>query len=489
MRSSLFWFWTVFSACTGQRDEAGTAGAPAEAPPAQTRPPDIVLVVVDTLRADHLGLYGHERPTSPNLDALAARGVWFSRAYAQSGWTLPSFTSLFTGLLPHEHRVGRDPFDPKRYGRLPQERVTLAELLSQAGYATGAIANNTFLAPEFALNQGFSNYNWVGAANNEHRSASETVTLGMDWLKEQQSPSFLLLHFMEPHADYAPAPDVRGTFAPVADPPVTVPFSPNAEQWILWHAGRDAPSAEIQDYVRRLYDEEILSVDKAIGALVAQLDAEKRWDHTALIVTADHGEELWDHGGFEHGHTLYGELTRVPLVAAGKVRGSGEVKTVVQHVDLFQGILALAGVPQPPGTHGADLFSIAAAGPYASPRLAVSENILYGPEQIAIVDDHYRLDINLMANFGEVWRVDARGLEGERLQGEEQAREGERLSQALARVRGSLLPVQAVEGPEVPSVEVFQQLRALGYVEGDLPEPEAPSPEAPSPSAPAPSAP
>ena len=187
--------------------------------------PDIVLVVIDTLRADHLGCYGHERPTSPNLDAMAGAGLRFARAYAHSGWTLASFTSLFTGLLPHQHRVGRAAADVSQFGRLAPEVVTLAEAVGAAGYTTAAVMNNTFLAPEFGLNQGFGdNYLWHGATNDAHRSADETVTMALDWLGQQQAPAFLVIHMMEPHLDYAPPADIRGTFTPIV-PPFHVPLS------------------------------------------------------------------------------------------------------------------------------------------------------------------------------------------------------------------------------------------------------------------------
>ena len=146
---------------------------PAAAPP---DPPDIVLVIVDTLRADHLGFAGHSRATSPNMDALAASGATFTRAYSQSGWTLASVSSLLTGLLPHEHLAVRDSVERDRYGVLSPDTVTLAEALRTAGYATGAVVNNAFLAPVFQLNQGFDTYDWQGAWPDHHRSAADTVT-------------------------------------------------------------------------------------------------------------------------------------------------------------------------------------------------------------------------------------------------------------------------------------------------------------------------
>ena len=168
--------------------------------------PDIVLVIVDTLRSDHLGCYGYERNTTPNIDAVASEGLQFMRAYAQASWTLPSFVSLWTGLYPHEHRVGRAPDVLDVFGALPPERVTLAEQLQAAGYATGAVINNTFLAPEFGVHQGFGDYMYRGADNTDFRSAAATNDRALSWLsKVEEKPAFLVVHYMEPHMDLIPA--------------------------------------------------------------------------------------------------------------------------------------------------------------------------------------------------------------------------------------------------------------------------------------------
>ncbi len=436
---------------------------PDDAPPAPPPRPDIVLVVIDTLRADHLGVYGHTRATSPNIDALAREGAWYSRAYAQSGWTLASFASMLTGTLPHEHRVVRDGRDPTRYGHLDAGLTTLAEALGAAGYATGAVVNNTFLAPEFGLNQGFQSWDWQGADNGSHRTADQTVDLGLAWLDAQAGPGFLLLHLMEPHMGYTPPEDVRGTFAPRESPPIPLPFVSAEQAGVGFGKTGPPPSAEVQDYISRLYDEEIFTADRAVGRLVAGLRERGRLDRAALIVTADHGEELWDHGGFEHGHALTGELVRVPLVVRMEgARGgpSGRVDTVVEHLDLFQGILGLAGAQRPAGSRGEDLF-----GGALTDGAALSENCLYGPDRAAIVDRTHRLSVDLLRGAGEVWAVSEDGTERERLQGPAQSAQGERLLPQLQAARGGLAPIDAGGATRIPSAEAFQQLKALGYLE------------------------
>ncbi|MFT5683079.1 MAG: arylsulfatase A-like enzyme [Myxococcota bacterium] len=467
--------WSLL-ACTGSSpDEA----SPLEATPptAAGAQPDIVLVVIDTLRADHLGSYGHDRPTSPSIDAMAAEGLRFDRAYAHSGWTLASFASLFTGLLPHQHRVGRAPADPSKYGRLSQETVTLAEALSTVGYATAAIMNNTFLAPEFGLNQGFGEeYRWQGASNDRHRSAADSVTMGLEWLNAQEQPAFLVVHMMEPHLDYAPAADLRGTFTP-PQLPFPVPLSDGALKQGL-ASGQIVLPRDIP-LITGLYDEEILTADRSVGVLRDGLAA--RGKPTVTVLTADHGEEFWDHGGFEHGHSLYGELTRVPLIITGPDIPIGAVRTVVGHRDLFRSLIAAGGATLPAGVGGDDLLGIASQGAWAGERTVLSENVLYGPAQVSTVDDGHRLVFNQLSGAGEVWQVAEDASERGRLQGQPQSEVAQKMVPIMEGIRGGdLTPIQ-VNDTRIPDPETFQMLATLGYIEEPVEpvEPEAPKPEDP----------
>jgi arylsulfatase A-like enzyme len=428
--------------------------------------PDIVLVVIDTLRADHLSLYGHDRSTSPHIDALGQDGLWFSRAYAQSGWTLPSFSSLFSGLLPHQHRVGRDRKNVHLFGRLDDEVLTLAELLKDGGYRTAAVMNNTFLAPEFGLNQGFDTYDWQGASNHEIRSASDTVKRGLAWLEESEQPALLVLHFMEPHANYAPSEAVRHRFTPDGEPPIPVPFTFEDGQRPEPYSG-----AEL-DYLLRLYDEEIADADLGVGSLVEGLKAAGRFDQSVLVVTADHGEEFWEHGQFEHGKNLHGELTRVPLVLHGPGLAGGEVDVVVEHLDLFETLLEIGGTesPVPAGESLFRLIEMMAEPSYGAllaRRTAVSDNTLYGPPRVSIVDYGYRFNLDQAQGRAEVWQVAQDGMERDQQRGEMLQTEANRLKQRLFDRRGDLdaIQVNAQTGFLMENHEVFDQLRLLGYLE------------------------
>ena len=188
-----------------------------------------------------------------------------------------------------------------------------------------------------------------------------------------------------------------------------------------------------------------------------------RKDGAIIAVTADHGEEFWEHGGFEHGHAMWSEVTRVPLVVQVPGMAGAQVDTVVEHVDLVRGLLGRAAAPVAPTVRGEDLFAL--AGQPDPGRVALQENCLYGPPCISAIDRTHRLTYNPLAGAGEVWEVNDAGMERVRLQGEAQTEHGQRLINVINRRRGGLQPIQAAQGPKVPSAETFQQLAALGYVD------------------------
>ena len=431
--------------------------------------PNIVLVVVDTLRADRLAVHGGNPKITPTMNALAAEGIWFSRAFAQSGWTLPSFVSLWTGMYPNEHRVGRDANDRSQFGTLPEETETLAESLLGAGYHTMAVVNNTFLAPSFGVQQGFSVYSYQGADNADFRSATQTTQKVLSLVDEQtqQKPFFMVVHYMEPHMNLDPPPAVRGTFAPVENPPVKVPFV-GREAFALTDKGGPSPSQ--LEYILNLYNEEVLFVDLALGKLVDGLKKRELWEDTLFVLTSDHGEEFWDHGGFEHGHSLMSVLTHIPLFATGPgIRGFGKSSVLVEHVDLYRTFLEVAGVQK--AGRGRNLFvlsqwdkALSAKGQVLE-RWGVSENILYGDPKVSMVTPNHRLIINQKEKQFAVWNVDAGGWETDILKDQEREKHSQILIENLSRVRGGIEAIQNVAGVRIPNRQLFQQLKKLGYLE------------------------
>lgn len=453
---------------------SGGPPAPPAPPPAAAAPPDIVLVVIDTLRADHLGFLGHSRPTSPALDGLAAESAVFTRAYAQSGWTLPSMASLLTGLRPHAHKIVRDGKNAARFGRRDPNTPTLACALAARGYRSAAFVNNTFLAPEFGLNAGFDVYDYNGARNDQHRSAPETVAAALAWLGQSEQPAFLLVHLMEPHLDYSPPAPFAGRFTPPERPArLAYPAEPNPFSQLQSRAW-DADPAE-QAYLGALYDEEVLTADAAVAELLRGLRARPRWAEGVLALTADHGEELWDQGGFEHGHALWSPLTRVPLLLRAPGVAAGRVETVVEHIDLSQTLLSLAGAAPAEGAAGQDLRAVMAAP--GLDRVALQENCIYGAPCLSVLDGAHRLTVRAGppgAGGGAaqpLLRLHALGPDGVE-QGElgPASPEAEALIQRLGgyvlSLRGSANPVIEVPGAELTDGQTFEMLRSLGYVDG-----------------------
>ena len=447
---------------------------------APVQKPDIVLVVVDTLRADHLGVYGHHRPTSPFIDTLAQDGAWFHRAYAASGWTLPSMATLMSGLHAFQHQVGRRAFRENEFGQLDQAVTTVAESLKSAGYGTAAVVNNTFMAPAFALDQGFDRYDYQGASINAHRTAHATVETGLEWMQTQDGPVFMVLHFMEPHLDYAASDPHFGRFSGGPSPAEPV----DLHSLVGSSHSKDPPSAEAQEYIRQRYDEEILHVDDGVRHLVEQLKARGRWSNTVLVITADHGEEFWDHGGYEHGHTLMGELTRVPLIVAGAVEKRGRVDAIVEHVDLSAGLVRLGGGQALEGAPGTDLWAIMSGTAEGHRNSALSENTMYGPGKVSIVDETARLEFIFESRSGSLWSIDADGKERKRVRPESRQATGRRLNQAIQEIRGGLMPIERDGGVTIQDNEMFNQLLSLGYIDGPAPEPEVEPAPADPPGAP-----
>jgi len=414
--------------------------------------PNVVFIMVDTLRPDRLGIYGHDKETSPNLDAYAAKGMVFERAYAHSGWTLPSTVSMMTGLYPHEHRVGRAPDSPSEFGSLPQERTTLAEVFTNAGYGTMAVVNNTFLAPDFGLAQGFETFDYRGADNQDIRSAKESTDVALDWWGKTEGPKFLFWHVMEPHMDLLPPKETRGTF--VSDPSVDVPFGFNQAAKIT-EAGIERDDNQVAD-VFSLYDEEILAVDQQLKRLVDGIGL----TDTIFVFTSDHGEEFWEHNDFEHGHHLKSVLTQIPLIFWGEGISVGRERTLVSHVDMFRTVLELAELSAPVESHGEMLLG----GPLPSGRMVLSENTLYGDPLLSVVSETYRLEINQESKMAALWSMDDKGMESEVLS-EDLDQLSEPLFNYIRAIRGNVETIEQVNGPSVPSKDAFQNLKKLGYID------------------------
>jgi arylsulfatase A-like enzyme/uncharacterized membrane protein YbhN (UPF0104 family) len=333
-----------------------------DVPAALRDKPNVVLVIIDTLRADHLGVYGDPRALTPHMDALAKDGSTFHTA-GQASWTKPSIATILTSLYPSTHGA------MSKTALLPNV-PTVAAVMAESGYSTAGFVSNINLAPSFNFQQGFAEYTylapdylfgadesssklvlynlvrkiwftvnkkrWVTQYYQDSRTVNEHV---LPWLEQHRNDRFfLLVHYMDPHDPYFRHPYDGFGIARVENP---------------------NPDAKLAPLMRELYAGEVKHVDESLGTLVARLRELGIYDQTALVITADHGEEFHDHGGWWHGTTLYHEQIGVPLIAkwpAGNAPGIGaQPGGIAQLLDVAPTILATAKVAAPASWQGVDL--------------------------------------------------------------------------------------------------------------------------------------
>ena len=423
-----------------------------------------MVVVVDTLRADHLGFYGYERPTSPGLDEWAARGAVFENAWATSPWTLPSFASIYTGELPSRHEAARIPSEGPGtvVGKLADDTKTLAELLRERGFATAAVVNNPFLEAKSGIDRGFDVYDYHPSRNHDKRRAAEVVDRGLEWLESTaDAPSFLLLHFFDPHMDYSPPPSTRGRFTAGYEGSLGYPVSDRRGI----RRGRLARREEDRAFIIGAYDEEILYLDGEISRLLERLDASGRLDETLVMLVADHGEELFDHGGFEHGRTVYQEVLRVPFVVWGPGVEAGRVDAPASIADVLPTVLDALVLPPRPDLAGRTVWPLLRGERQGASGSVVAENTVQGPEKRALLRWPHKLLVD--EGSGEVQLFD---LSMDSRETHDLAEEMPRLVDAL-RVEldastGERRLADAAERIEF-SEDVVDRLRSLGYLEPD----------------------
>ena len=293
------------------------------------RPGHIIFIVVDALRPDHLGCYGYGRPTSPNIDHLAGRGLRFENAYSNAPWTKPSVASIFTSLHPNVHQA------INRFDVLSEKALTLAERLKACGYFTCLVNGGNALIHEFNYDQGFDYYDYEESLDSAAAVRSfETV------LSEAGGKSFFVyVHLMDTHLPYHLNEFNRDLVGAERQD-----FRPGAldRDSIREMTSAGKLSGEDREYLISLYDAQIRYADANIGEMMSALESRGLLGRSLVILTSDHGEEFWEHGNYEHGHSLYDELLRVPLVIAGPGLPQAEVKSRVRHVDLLPTLLEAA---------------------------------------------------------------------------------------------------------------------------------------------------
>ncbi len=332
--------------------------------------PDILLVSIDTLRADHLASYGYGRDTGPTLSRIAREGAQCSRSWSQSSSTVPTHASMLTGLWPHQHRTFAYPEG------LPPVAWTLMEHLGDQGYETLCLASSTRFHPGSGFFQGCDVAETFEAEDKNLRSGlvNQRVldVLGGAQETRNRPPIFAFLHYFDAHEPYAPPEPWLSRWHPGLDRPLPEETSEFLQQH---RAPEHRLSPEMLDYLRGLYDGAISYQDAALEALLVGLESLGLSDDVLLLVTSDHGEEFKEHGGLSHAVRLHEELVQVPLLVRwpGRVAAGTKVDRAVQTVDIFPTLVELAGLPVPEGLVGRSfapelLGSSSPPGKATSPR-------------------------------------------------------------------------------------------------------------------------
>lgn len=300
----------------------------------------VVLISIDTLRRDHVGAYGHERPTTPRLDALAREGLLCEDAVSTASWTLPSHLSMLTSVDTGAHGGvdGQHGFNR----RVP----TLAGLLRDAGFATRAVTSHLYVAPAYGLDEGFDRFDFV-----EDRKASDVAERALSQLDQVgDRPFFLFLHFYDVHGHYVPPEHTRALFPS--------PYrGPLAGLWGHFKGlTRDTLPAGYLEHLLSLYDGEIRFVDEQIGRILDHLRARGLDRSTLVLVTSDHGEGFLDHDDWGHGRNLHEEIIRIPMILHGPGVRRGHEAGQVSLLDVMPTILEWAGLPVPQRAQGSSLL-------------------------------------------------------------------------------------------------------------------------------------
>jgi len=313
----------------------------------------LLLYVVDSLRADHLGCYGYPRPVSPAIDNFAAASTRWLEARAQSSATRPAFASLLSGLYPVEHGVlgSTDP--------LSEQVVTLSERLGAAGYETAMFTTQRTLGGRFGFDQGWSRFEVLAERPHSaelHVQSPQLNRQVLAWLdrRDPSRPFFLVVHSSDASAPYTPTP---ATLRRLGDETVEAGFGTAAGLAELHRLDAAAAQAR-RPAVVALYDAEIRQNDRAFGDLRRALERRGLAASTVVALTSDHGEEFLEHGGWQHGRTLFEEELRIPLILHRPDQADGgTVATTAEQIDLAPTLLALAGLPPAPELPGRDLFA------------------------------------------------------------------------------------------------------------------------------------
>jgi arylsulfatase A-like enzyme len=325
--------------------------------------PDVIVVVWDTTRADHLTPYGYSRDTTPNLNKIAERGVVYERAYAVAPWTMPSVASIFTGLFTHNHQVDWDAKDWSL--NLPESATTLGEVMKAAGYETHFLTRHAFHQHNQGFTQGFDHFEsvWPG-------SFTQRVEAALDAAGD--TPVFMLLYHLDPHSPYRPSEEHRQWATPGMELNIVgcgkerdaSQDAPGSVGWCEVHRGRVELTDAQFKHLEGLYDGELRGNDVWLGNLWEMLERRGTRDETAIFFTSDHGEGFNDHPRAKVWHLHgYDSNLHVPLIAYYPPKlQPGRVSTAVRTIDLLPTVAEVAGIELTHPINGESLLPLSRSG-------------------------------------------------------------------------------------------------------------------------------
>jgi arylsulfatase A-like enzyme len=419
--------------------------------------PNIVLIGIDTWRADHVSSYGYDRATTPCIDEVAEQGAYFTRAFSTTSWTLPSFHSILTGLYVSSHGVINGQY------KLAYSHNTLAEMLRERGYTTAGFISGTYLKKVFGFDQGFDVYEESVTRASlmetyQDITSPQLTRLVLPWIhKNSGRRFFLFVHYWDPHFDYIPPAPYDQVFDPYYTGDIdgtNFMYNPrvNADM-----DGRDL------DHIIALYDGEIRWTDFHIGNLLTTLDDLGLMEHTVVVLVGDHGEEFFEHGFKGHRRTLYNEVIHVPLIMRGPgIRRSGGFDAVVSTVDIVPTVLDLLRIDCPTPLDGESLIPIISGeAPKRRAPVVVSE---LGVHLTAVIKDGWKIIQDSNSTSPELYDLLDDPYETRNLISRETAKARE-LSQHL----GDWLRISERRSAGAPRAitdrETINQLKALGYIQ------------------------
>ncbi len=438
----------MFLACS----DGGEGTGPFEPGAAPPRRSNIILIVIDTLRADHLGAYGYARKTSPNIDALAAQSLVYERAISPAPWTTPAIGALLTSLYPTT--LGIDD----RQSSLAEEHLLLSEVLQRRGWATGAVISHHFCSSRWNFDQGFDAFDESNVQGHRAVTSPAVTDRGLEFITAREGePFFLWLHYFDPHVAYVEHeghtfPDegaYRGPIASGQDFKTLLAIKPSIT------------TADLGE-LRRLYDSDIAFTDHAVGRLLEGLKTRGLYDDAVVILTADHGEEFFERGGLGHAKTVHQELIHVPLMIKLPGVEPRRITEPVSLVDIYPTILEFLDEPVPDGLAGRSILPEALDT--AGGRHPVFSETRRGNDMRAVIDGDVKLLVNRRTGRSEFYRLDSDPAERHDLAAREPEEVARLRSLMDTWVRRSEARVRP--GADVTlSPEEREQLEALGYRE------------------------